>query len=216
MTTKSNIIDSAYGNGRFVFVGTNCWYLGGREATYWVPFAFSGELRGVAFGEGKFVMIADHGRFLTSAYGEEWEERVWSRDVEFSRIRREEGKFLVLGKSESAGTYLLLSSEDGLAWRELGEGTMSLNDVALSPDWMLVASPKGSARFPRAALDQTSLSGRAGKRFQISWGKIGPAEIQSSSDLVHWIPWTDFVETAEGVEDSESGSNAFRFFRLGR
>jgi hypothetical protein len=216
LTTKSNIIDSAYGNGRFVFVGTSCWYLGGREATYWVPFEFAGTLAGVAFGGGKFVMIADHGRFLTSTYGEEWEERVWSRDVEFSRIRREEGKFLVLGRSQSAGNYFLLISDDGVAWREVGSGTVSLNDVSLSPDFLVVAAPKGLARFPRAALDQTSLRARGGNSFRITWGNIGPTEIQSSSDLVHWDRWTNFVETAEGVEDPQSGANAFQFFRLGR
>jgi hypothetical protein len=124
----------AYGNGRFVMVGSGgdpqrAYVIRstGADATVWVQQSLTGlsHLNAIAYGEGRFVSVGEQGRIAWSADAAQW-QAVWSQTTSYLRgIAHGNGRFVAVGES---GT--ILTSSNGGTWSVSESGTVEgLNAV---------------------------------------------------------------------------------------
>lgn len=126
---------AAFGNGRFVALGDHDTILVSADAASWTAIpvvigvgggggepvdamerahGLSEQLRGVAFGDGRFVAVGDRGSILTSGDGEIWTPQPPRRFATFQQIAYGAGRFVAAGPNRT-----LWTSTDGLVWAEV-------------------------------------------------------------------------------------------------
>jgi hypothetical protein len=98
----------AYGDDKFVAVGTNCAYSLDRGET-WNPLNLSGSGSSVAYGGGRFVAVGTKIRY--SENGVDWTEA--AENFALSQLVYGGGKFVAIGASSQ---FMVTSSENGSNW----------------------------------------------------------------------------------------------------
>jgi 6-phosphogluconolactonase (cycloisomerase 2 family) len=123
----NNWIGAAYGNGRFVAVAcgvsaSSCNTTAGgyrimtsEDGTTWtgVTAPEANQWKGITYGEGLFVAVADTGtnRVMTSPDGTNWTVRTASSANGWQEVVYAEGRFVAVSETDTA-----MSSEDGITW----------------------------------------------------------------------------------------------------
>lgn len=108
-----------------------------------VQVPFPADLRGVAWGNGRFVAVGSGGAILTSEDAETWEQRPLALTSDLTSVHWLNGLFLCTG---TGGT--LLTSPDGLAW--------TAHPVPTQAD--LLSAAWGNGRYVVAGANSTLLS----------------------------------------------------------
>ncbi len=143
------------------------------------PYPTAHDLVRCAYGNGRFVALgnraeAEHGvllnqeaSILTSLDGVHWERVFWDYGlVGLFGLAYGQGQFVVVGERG-----LVLTSDDGLAWRQIDSGGEdTLTDVVYGDGQFVAVSREGSA-----------LSSRDGR----GWSR---SELATSG----WLPWVRF------------------------
>ncbi|HYF96312.1 MAG TPA: S-layer homology domain-containing protein [Symbiobacteriaceae bacterium] len=107
-TALASVTGLAYGNGRFVAVGSG-WAVS-EDGDKWKVFSGTRELSDLAYGDDIFVSVSESGKLFTSKDGLEWEERADAGE-ELTSVAFGNGRFVALGRN---GT--LLVSTDAVRW----------------------------------------------------------------------------------------------------
>lgn len=111
------INDCVYGNGKYVYVGTNIIvedYFQGTRKT--VDSGIISTLIAVAYGNNKYVIGGQDGQIITSIDGENWElQQTIAGGI--NALIYGNGKFVAVGGN---GVYI---SEDGISWTKTYTGT---------------------------------------------------------------------------------------------
>jgi len=229
-----------FGNGQFVAVGhleTNVNRLNtlsrpiittSPDGVGWAPQEFVRQpytgLRGVAYGNGRFVAVGDTlsadlfegppGIVFTSTDGTNWVQQQSAPEDGLSSVVYANGLFVAL--STAAGA--LLTSVDGVNWVQHQTGTPNwLSSVAFGNGHFVAVGEAGtileSGTIITLSLTPNASSGLL--NFSLS-GPVGVGcTIQSSTDLVSWRNVTNIVTTQPTsiIFDALSTSPAQVFYR---
>jgi hypothetical protein len=162
-------LDVAFGNGRFVAVGSQADVGGGGnittspDAITWSPVSIGDYvLYGIAFGSGRFVGVGGHngmagGFIVSSPDGVEWTWRPWSSPGWLEDIAYGNGRFVAVGDFNT-----ILSTE------------------------------------PIIRLDPIPALAGGNPQFKISGFPGQSCRIQASTDLANWLTLTNMV-CADGI-----------------
>lgn len=149
--TAADLQSVIFAGGRFVAAGN---LTGGKaviltsvDGLTWKAQQIDGTgIRGVAFGQGKFVLVGAGGLILTSPDGVAWTRAKTPSQADLHGVAFGAGKFLAVGGASGAG--VALTSTDGSAWSKAdGAGTQPLYGVAYAGDRFFVVGGKGSTGY---------------------------------------------------------------------
>ncbi len=222
----------AYGNGVYVLVGNynsvegweyyDIW--ASTNGTNWTSALYQFDpgwlyLRGVTYGNGRFIAIGESGTIFSSSDGFNWTEHSGDTNAFPTGIAYGDGLFVATsGSSQGA----IISSSDGLVWTQCyagsGPGT-ALNGiiygggqfVATGNNGTIVSSTDGVNWVPRSSGVTQDLGGicYGGGQFVADGnGDEGGNVIISSADGINWklrytdptysLPWLGGVAYGEG------------------
>jgi sugar lactone lactonase YvrE len=122
--------DIAFGNGKFVAVGTNGLVLTSTDGLSWAGQALTSAaapaLQSVAFGDGMFVAVSsdDHGSLWASTTGLNWTNIGFEFERHFQQVRFLDERFVAVGNT-------ILVSTNGLVWDAAQLPAESLGDYAV-------------------------------------------------------------------------------------
>ncbi|MGE5590769.1 MAG: S-layer homology domain-containing protein [Bacillota bacterium] len=108
--------DVAYGEGQYAAVGAGGAIFTSPDGSAWTP-QTSGttqSLLGVAYGGGRFVAVGYGGTILASEDGATWSPQSGGAGALLSDVTYGGGQFVAVGSA--AGSAIILTSPDGLAW----------------------------------------------------------------------------------------------------
>ena len=98
----NQLYDVAYGNSRFVAVGSGgrtMWSTSGSGSWNLVTSGTSEDLIAIHYGNGFFVVVGSNGTMLTSADGVAWSKRASGTGVSLNDVAAGDGGFVVVGES---------------------------------------------------------------------------------------------------------------------
>ena len=84
------------------------------------PTPTGNQLRGVAWGGGRYVAVGEFGTVLISVDGRNWENKDSGSQLDLKSVAYGDGRFVAVGKLGE-----MLVSTDGAAWTPLDSGTFS-------------------------------------------------------------------------------------------
>ncbi|MCF0064306.1 T9SS type A sorting domain-containing protein [Dyadobacter sp. LJ419] len=143
--TFEQLADVAYGNGKYVQIGSNGLIRTSTNRVVWETLQ-SGidnySLNSIVFANGKFVIVGQDGTILTSSDGSVWNKQNSGTDQSLNGIAFGNGVFVAVGIN---GT--IVSSPDGNNWTGRPSGTTTdLNDVAFSAIFFVAVGNGGEIR----------------------------------------------------------------------
>ncbi len=118
----------AYGNNVWVVAGNDLYT--SSDATNWMPRTIptTGTVYAATFAAGRFVLAGEIGGVLTSSDGVSWTHQSAFGNATVRGLAYGNNQFVAVG--ERAGTGVIWSSADGLAWTEDGSAPVPLSAVA--------------------------------------------------------------------------------------
>lgn len=215
------LLGAAYGAGLFVAVGG---LPGGLNSIVTSPDAEAwtardsprrSQLWSVTYGNGTFVAVGLGGTIVTSTNGIQWADRSMGLTRLFG-VRYGNGYFVAVGEN---GT--ILTSRDGVDWIRRKSGTVDwLSGVAFGNGRFIVLG--GGAILESALVDTPirisapRMIATGGFSFLVESEPWRVLTIQSSPDLVHWMPLTNLSVTSQSalVTAPSASNQSAGFYRI--
>lgn len=145
----NQIRDVAYGNGKYVQVGSSGLIRTSINERVWdiqqSGVADSYDINSITFANGKFVTVGENGIIVSSTDGFSWNKHNSGTDKELRGVAFGNGVFVAVGEE---GT--IVSSTDGSNWTVRTSGTTKhFNDVAFSAIFFVAVGSDGEIRTSR-------------------------------------------------------------------
>lgn len=207
----------AFGNGRFVAVGSAVLF--SADGTTWTKdeVKLSGEIRDITYGAGQFVAVGSGGMIMTSADGATWTNQTSGTKLALSGVAYGNGKFVAVGSGMTilhAGFRTgwpgeILTSADGITWvKASGDFASQMTNIGTVGlvsyvNGQFVADLGGGTlvsadglNWTRRTSPDSSPLGRGTLTRQVTYGNglfvavggaVGGADIRTSTDGVDWI-----------------------------
>ncbi len=161
-TTSCDLLDIAYGAGRFVAAGRNKFSRAGAvvhstDGASWTEVTTPGgrRLNGIAHGPGGFVAVGDGGTVLHSTDGLAWEAAVSGTDRSLWAVTYSEGKYIAVGGNGDLGSFVVRG------WGEPFEANAVVCTSADGTHWSSKMLPFEEPLYSLAASNGTWLAGGA-------------------------------------------------------
>jgi hypothetical protein len=229
--TNSVPLEVAYGNGRFVAVGsgyptyTSSDVFISRDGLNWTPHGSGNpDLFGIVYGGGQFVATTGSALMLTSADGETWTPHpIALTNAHFYGVGYGNGTYLAVG-SVNGSQQVLARSQDGTNWQTQVIGPSredySLYDATFGARPFVVVGvwgPHAMAQSSDVALPSFAAIQRFNGTVALDIeGEIGrPYRLQVSSDLKSWNNLLNYTNDAAvtRVTDGSALLEKVRFYR---
>ena len=215
LSATSAVMGGAYGNGKYVVVGSGLIFYSTDGLTWSAALGQSALFTSVAYGGGVFAAVGSSGAIATSTDGVSWATVSYSSTTNFNSVTWDGGKFVAVGSVGS--TWVAATSLTGASWVQPPSATGSgiLQGVASGPSGLVAVGNAGLVLTSTdAAAWQTRTSGSAANLFGVAYGNGQFVAAGSSGTVLtssdNGVSWTSRTSgTSYDLQDVAYGKKSF-------